>query len=44
MSYEEEDELGTGLRSELEEDEPLEDIPAEGEDFGLEEEDPDKDS
>ena len=26
-----------------EEDEPLEDIPAEGEDFGLEEEDPDKD-
>jgi len=44
MSYEEDEELGTGLMSELNDDEPLEEIPEEGiEDFGLEEEDPDKD-
>ncbi len=43
MSYDEEDELQGGFKmSDDDEDEPLEDMP--DMDFGLDEEDPDKDS
>jgi hypothetical protein len=44
MSYDDEDELQGGFKmSDEDEDEPLDDIP-ENPDFGLDEEDPDKDS
>lgn len=42
MSYNEDEEVESGFRMNVDEDEPLE-IPEEAPDFGLDEEDPDKD-
>ncbi len=42
MSYDEDEEVGAGFKVDADDDEPL-DMPEEPIDFGLDEEDPDKD-
>ena len=43
MSYDEDDEIEAGFKVDADEEEPPLDIPEEIPDFGLDEEDPDKD-